>query len=295
MEWIKLEVVTTNEASEAAANILMENGAGGVQFDDERSDDNVALITYFQENEASPELVQELTVKIQALSDFGLNPGPATVTIETTNDDKWATAWEKYYRPVRLTRYLTVVPSWTDYQASQADEKIMRLDPGKAFGTGTHPTTKLSLQALETVMRGGEVVLDVGTGSGVLSIAAKLFGAGEIYATDVDDEAVKSAQKNLDLNPVAKNVHVQVSDLLKGIDIQADLMLANILPDVLVRLIPEAPKNLKPGGLLITSGIITAKRDLILTTMQDAGFEILQTLNEGDWHAIIGRLKTEEN
>ncbi|ETA73150.1 Ribosomal protein L11 methyltransferase [Ligilactobacillus equi DPC 6820] len=273
----------------------MENGAGGVQFDDERSDDNVALITYFQENEASPELVQELTVKIQALSDFGLNPGPATVTIETTNDDKWATAWEKYYRPVRLTRYLTVVPSWTDYQASQADEKIMRLDPGKAFGTGTHPTTKLSLQALETVMRGGEVVLDVGTGSGVLSIAAKLFGAGEIYATDVDDEAVKSAQKNLDLNPVAKNVHVQVSDLLKGIDIQADLMLANILPDVLVRLIPEAPKNLKPGGLLITSGIITAKRDLILTTMQDAGFEILQTLNEGDWHAIIGRLKTEEN
>lgn len=293
MDWIKLTVTTTNEASEAVINLLMENGAGGVEIDD--SDlSQVELATYFQAQAGLVELLPELEQKIAQLREFGLDPGKGTVELAELDDDSWADVWKKYYHPVRLTRYLTIVPSWESYTPETTDEKVIKLDPGRAFGTGTHPTTKLALQALETVVRGGETMIDVGTGSGVLSIAAKYFGVTQIAAYDVDAEAVKAAEENLALNGMQDAITVGANDLLAGIKTKVELITANILAEIIVPLIPQAYECLKQGGIFITSGIIADKKDLIVSELEAKGFVIDQILNMKDWYSIIAHMPTTD-
>ena len=186
-----------------------------------------------------------------------------------------------------MARYLTIVPSREKYEARDAVEKIITLDPGMAFGTGTHPTTNLTLQALEVTLRGGETVLDVGTGSGVLSIASKYLGANDVYAYDLDEVAVRSAQENMDLNPIAKDVTVEANDLLQGVTIEADIIVANILADIILLMLPDAWRLLKQTGKLIVSGIIENKKQLVIDAAQAQGFVVTQILQQKDWYAII--------
>lgn len=316
MKWTEVTVSTSNEAVEAVSNILMEAGASGVKIDDALDYQNLKLdrygeiidldtiphvtsgaqvSAYYPETVFVPEILPTIKQRVSQLSDFGLNPAPNEVSMTALSDEDWATAWKKYYHPVRVTRYLTIVPSWEDYQPAQSGELVLRLDPGRAFGTGTHPTTKLCLQALETVINGGEHLIDVGTGSGVLSIAAKAMGVGAVEAYDLDDVAVASAQTNLDLNPVAKDVKVAANDLLAGIDTQADIIVANILAEIIIPLVPQARQNLKRGGYFITSGIIDDKFQTVLTALTDAGFQIAQHTQMGDWHGIVAYLPTDED
>ncbi|MCT0163842.1 50S ribosomal protein L11 methyltransferase [Lactiplantibacillus pentosus] len=316
MKWTEVTVSTSNEAVEAVSNILMEAGASGVKIDDaldyqnlkpDRYGEIIDLDTiphvtsgaqvsaYYPETVFVPEILPTIKQRVSQLSEFGLNPAPNEVSMTALSDEDWATAWKKYYHPVRVTRYLTIVPSWEDYQPAQSGELVLRLDPGRAFGTGTHPTTKLCLQALETVINGGEHLIDVGTGSGVLSIAAKAMGVGAVEAYDLDDVAVASAQTNLDLNPVAKDVKVAANDLLAGIDTQADIIVANILAEIIIPLVPQARQNLKRGGYFITSGIIDDKFQTVLTALTDAGFQIAQHTQMGDWHGIVAYLPTDED
>jgi ribosomal protein L11 methyltransferase len=189
---------------------------------------------------------------------------------------------------------LTIVPSWEEYTAQHTDEKIITLDPGMAFGTGTHPTTRLTLQALEVTLRGGETVLDVGTGSGVLSIASKYLGAKDVYAFDLDEVAVQAAQENMDLNPIASDVSVSANDLLKGIETPADVIVANILADIIVLMVPDAWRLLKSDGTLIVSGIIHEKKQMVIDTLEAQGFEVDQVFQQKDWYAIILK-KPEED
>ena len=316
MKWTEVTVSTSNEAVEAVANILMEAGASGVKIDDaldyqnlkpDRYGEIIDLATiphvtsgakisaYYPETVFVPEVIPTIKQRVSQLTDFGLNPAPNEVSMTALSDEDWATAWKKYYHPVRVTRYLTIVPSWEQYQPVQSGELVSRLDPGQAFGTGTHPTTKLCLQALETVINGGEHLIDVGTGSGVLSIAAKAMGVGAVEAYDLDDVAVASTQTNLDLNPVAKDVHVAANDLLAGIDTQADIIVANILAEIIIPLVPQARQNLKRGGYFITSGIIDDKFQVVMTTIKEAGFQITQHTQMGDWHGIVAYLPTAED
>ena len=292
MDWTELVVETTNEAIDAVTNILMENEAGGVQIDDDDLND-VRIITYFPANVNVAEKVPELEMQIKGLSQFGLDPGKAAVKLSDVTDDSWRDVWKKYYHPVRITRYLTIVPSWEDYQPENADEKVIRLDPGRAFGTGTHPTTRLALLALEKEIRGSESMIDVGTGSGVLSIAAKYLGAGEIDAYDIDDEAIKATKENVALNPIAKDINIGTNSLLDGISKKVNLIVANILAEIIVPLIPQAKECLNPGGKFITSGIINDKKDLIVNELTKHGFVIDEILNQKDWYSIIAHLPNE--
>ena len=201
-------------------------------------------------------------------------------------EEDWADNWKKYYEPARITHDLTIVPSWTDYDATTG-EKIIKLDPGMAFGTGTHPTTKMSLFALEQVLRGGETVLDVGTGSGVLSIASSLLGAKEIFAYDLDDVAVRVAQENIELNPGMENIHVAAGDLLKGVEIEADVIVANILADILIHLTEDAYRLVKDEGYLIMSGIIKDKWNMVRESAEAAGFFLETHMIQGEWNACV--------
>lgn len=308
MKWNEIKVETASEAVEAISNIMMEAGASGVAIEDAlditnfKSDaygelldkenfvhvtEGAIVIAYFPETIFLPEILPTIQAQIEKLPEYGLAIGKNQLSVNEVAEEDWATAWKKYYHPVRVSRYLTIVPSWENYTPQETDEKIIRLDPGMAFGTGTHPTTNLTLQALEMILRGGETVLDVGTGSGVLSIASKHFGANEVYAYDLDAVAVAAAQENMDLNPIAKDVHVQANDLLKGIDKKANVIVANILADIIVLLIEDAWHLLAPNGKLVVSGIIEAKKEMVLEAMIAQGFVVEQMLQQKDWYAII--------
>lgn len=308
MKWNEVKVETASEAVEAIANILMEAGASGVAIEDTLDIENFTsdaygelldketytglkegalVMAYFPETIFLPEILPFMKNQIDKLPEYGLAIGKNEVTVSEVEDENWATAWKKYYHPVRVTRYLTIVPSWEGYESLDPNEKIITLDPGMAFGTGTHPTTNLTLQALEVSLRGGETVLDVGTGSGVLSIASKYLGAKEVYAYDLDEVAVRAAKENMDLNPIAKDVHVAANDLLKDVTIEADIIVANILADIILLMIPDAWRLLKQTGKLIVSGIIADKKELVVESMEAQGFIVEEILQQKDWYAII--------
>ncbi|SMS14157.1 50S ribosomal protein L11 methyltransferase [Levilactobacillus zymae] len=315
MQWTEVSVITTNEAVEAVGNILQEAGASGVKIDDAADYEHLKpgkygeivdlktiphrtsgaeITAYYPETVFIPEILPTIKQRVSGLSQFGLDPSPATVTSQAVADESWATAWQKYYHPVRVTRYLTVTPSWENYQPVQADEHVIRLDPGMAFGTGTHPTTVLSLTELEMVVRGGESMYDVGTGSGVLSIAAKYLGVDQIKAFDLDDVAVRSAKTNLDLNPIAQDVVAAPNDLLNGIHQPVDLVVANILAEIIVPLVPQAWENLQSGGHFLTSGIIADKLDTVVAAQEKQGFIIDNVLQMKDWRGVIAHKPMED-
>ncbi|PIO83531.1 ribosomal protein L11 methyltransferase [Loigolactobacillus backii] len=315
MKWTEVTVKTSNEAVEAVANILMEAGATGVQINNAADfkpigvgkhgeifdpaklphiQSGAEVSAYYPETIFLPELLPTIKQRVQQLRQYGLDAGAGTLTTSAVDEGDWATAWKKYYHPVRVTRYLTVVPSWEKYQPQQAQEQVIRLDPGMAFGTGTHPTTKLTLEALEDKVRGGETMLDVGTGSGVLSIAAKLLGVKQVFAYDLDEVAVTSAKSNLALNPIAADVQVTANDLLQGIKQKANLIVANILAEIIVPLIPQVKPLLKANGYFIVSGIIVDKVAMIREAMTANGFVVRQQRNEGDWFALIVQLQEDD-
>ena len=226
------------------------------------------------------------------LTHFGVDAGDVHYETQELAEQDWAENWKKYYEPTRISHDLTIVPSWTDYDASEG-EKIIRLDPGMAFGTGTHPTTKMSLFALEQVLRGGETVIDVGTGSGVLSIASSLLGAKDIYAYDLDEVAVRVAQENIDLNANTENIHVATGNLLQGVDIKADVIVANILADILVNMTEDAYRLVKDEDYLIMSGIISDKWEMVRKSAEDAGFFLETHMVQGEWNACVFK-KTDD-
>jgi len=311
MKWSEISIHTTNEAVEPISHILHEAGASGVVIEDpfelikEREDqfgeiyqldpndypeEGVIVKAYLPVNSFLGETVEAIKESINNLIIHDIDIGLNKVTISEVNEEEWATAWKKYYNPVKISERFTVVPTWEEYTPVNSDELIIELDPGMAFGTGTHPTTVLCIQALERTVKSGDKVIDVGTGSGVLSIAAALLGAESIRAYDLDEVAVKAAKLNIKLNKVQDRAEVAQNNLLDGIDSQsADVIVANILAEVIVRFTSDASRVLKPGGIFITSGIIQAKKDLVTDALINDGFTIKETMLMEDWVAIIAQ------
>ena len=308
--WQELTIHVHRDAEEAVSNLMIETGSQGVAISDSadyvgqedrfgelypevEQSEMIAITAYYPDTLDIEEVKADLTARLADLTDFGLETGQVSLESQELAEEDWADNWKKYYEPARITHDLTIVPSWTDYEATPG-EKIIKLDPGMAFGTGTHPTTKMSLFALEQVLRGGETVIDVGTGSGVLSIASSLLGAKEIYAYDLDDVAVRVAQENIALNPGMDNIQVAAGDLLRGVDLEADVIVANILADVLIHLTEDAYRLVKDQGYLILSGIISEKWDMVRASAEAAGFFLETHLIQGEWNACVFK-KTDDS
>ena len=210
------------------------------------------------------------------------------IEAEGVSEDDWAENWKKYYKPIHLGR-VTVVPAWEKYEAAEG-EIIVRMDPGMAFGTGTHETTRLVMRILQDVIEGGERVLDVGTGSGILSICASKLGAGDIYAYDIDPVAVRVAKENAEADG-CRNITVGVSDLLAGVD-RAEkygVCVANIVADIILRMLPDIGELLLPGAPLILSGIIAPRKEDVIAAAKAEGFVVEREENENDWVALLVR------
>lgn len=301
-KWLELSVFTSPEQLDNVAAIFHELGSGGVVIEDpalildclERGDPETVAPTlsappgwgtvvkgYFPWDGALPGRLETASRLFNELS-LGWQTG------EVYEED-WATAWQAYFKPVRVGARLVVKPTWEDY-SSGPGEIVMEMDPGMAFGCGTHATTAMCLALLEEHLRGGETVYDVGTGSGILSVAAALLGAGRVLAVDIDELAVRTARENTARNGVAHKVTVLQGNLLDNLaGAKADLVVANIIAGVIIRLAPEAAAVLKPGGLLIASGIIRQRAGEVRRALRNEGLDIMAEKKEGEWTAFVVR------
>lgn len=320
MKWHEITIHTTEEATEMIANLIHELGAGGVAieesgtlnkerdtsfgqlFDQPLNDipEGRAVIQgYFDETMDMAVVMAELQERVAELEQFDIDTGNPTFGLKLVDDEDWATAWKQYFKPIRVSDRLTIKPTWEEYTATE-DEIIIELDPGMAFGTGTHATTTLCLQMLEKHMQGGEDVIDVGTGSGVLAIAAAKLGANQVLAVDLDPVAIHSANENTVQNQLEAQINVKLSDLLGvlkesetggdlNVRIPVQIVVANILAEIILLFVQDVYDVLQPGGIYIASGIITSKEQLVEQALLDVNFEIIEKSYDGDWVAIVAR------
>ncbi|MDG0793204.1 50S ribosomal protein L11 methyltransferase [Cohnella ginsengisoli] len=332
MRWFEITIVANEQAQEMVAHYMHELGAGGVSIEESWSPDKprdtslgqwydkplndipagLAVIAgYFPEDIYGDTLVAELTELLRGLPEFGYDAGDFTVQTREVNEDDWAHAWKKYFKPLPVSERLTIKPTWEDYTPRE-DELIIELDPGMAFGTGTHPTTALCLRTLEGAIKAGDTVIDVGTGSGILAIGAMKLGASRVLALDLDPVAVSSATENVKLNGLQNDIEVRLSDLLGVLrDGEAadgnpaasasrvvppvDLVVANILAEIILLFIADVFDVLKPGGIYIASGIYKNKEEDVEAGLLAAGFEIVDRVRQDDWIAFVcGKPKGED-
>lgn len=314
MKWSEIAIHTTHEATEAVANIFHEAGASGVIIEDSREPDierenvfgeiveldpkdfpaeGVIVKAYLPVNSFLIETMKDIEQSILELPKYGLDVGLNKIKTSEVDEEDWATAWKQYYHPVKISSRFTIVPTWETYTPVESDELIVELDPGMAFGTGTHPTTVMCMQALEKYIGKDDTVIDVGTGSGVLSIGAAMLGAKKVHALDLDEVAVRTAKENIVVNKVEDVVDVTKGNLLESIHLKPDVIVANILADVIMSFSQDAANLLPTDGLFIVSGIIEEKRDEVKDDLIAKGFEIVESVLMEDWVALIGK-KTGE-
>ncbi|MFG6114280.1 50S ribosomal protein L11 methyltransferase [Halobacillus sp. MO56] len=310
MKWSEICIHTTNEAVEPVSNILHEAGASGVVIEDPQDmekerragfgelydldpedypSEGVYVKAYLPVNSFLSETIDEIKQSVNNLAAYDIQLGNNEVTLSEVNEEDWANEWKKYYKPVKISDKVTIIPTWEDYQPVSSDEVIIEMDPGMAFGTGTHPTTVLSIQAIERFIKKDDHVLDVGSGSGILSVASVLLGASRVSAFDLDDIAVTSTENNAKLNRVDDRITSRQNDLLKGVDETADLIVSNILAEIIVGFTEDAYHLLKKGGYFITSGIIQGKKEDVKQNLTQAGFEIIEVNQMEDWICIIAK------
>ena len=213
--------------------------------------------------------------------------GALTLDVDSIREEDWANNWKQYFKPFRIGEHMVVKPTWEDWTAEPGD-RIIEIDPGMAFGTGTHETTALCIELIERYYREGRL-FDIGTGSGILAIAAALLGAKDVYAIDIDEDAVRVAKENVRLNGLSDRIDVEKGDLLKGVKGTYDFAVANILAPVICMLAKPLTAYLAPGGYFVCSGIIREMRDDVFNALNAAGYTILEERARGDWCAFAAQ------
>ena len=207
------------------------------------------------------------------------------------DDSEWLYKWQEFFKPTRVGERIVVRPSWEAYDPKPED-LVIEMDPGMAFGSGLHETTSMCIRALEKILadgRGGIKILDVGTGTGILAIAGALLGADEALGIDIDTDAVRVANENIEKNGLADRITAQYGDLTEGVDYKADILVANLMADLVMRLSPAAAGHLERGGWYVTSGILDIKEETVSRAIREAGFAIEEVLHDGEWCAVIAR------
>ncbi len=208
------------------------------------------------------------------------------LNISKLEEEDWENGWKKYFKPLPIGKNVVVAPAWEDYQPREG-EKVITLDSGMAFGTGSHETTKMCVEYIEKYMKNSSRVLDIGTGSGILAICAGLFGAGNIEAIDIDELSVKIAKENAALNGMENLISVREGDLLTGVSGKFDFITANIVADVISGLLPDVKRFMKENGYLVISGIISERAPEIIEIIDRENYKIVDMKTEKDWCAFV--------
>lgn len=312
MKFTELTIHTTSEGSELVADVLWNYTNYGVAISDVKDvialqSDKVMYWDYMDESllaegdvlvkafialDETGKTLPLIRADLEQLQENGkgfISFGSLETTRRVVEGDDWLEIWRKHFRPLHIGERIVVCPEWIAYE-KQSGEEVVKLDSNMAFGTGEHETTSMCLKLLQEYLTPQSVCIDVGCGSGILGISAIKLGAKFAYLTDIDDIAVKSANHNCEINGVSDRVKVAHSDLLSDAEIKGDIMLANITAEILCRLAPSIPKNLKSGGVLILSGIIESRLNTVLEAFGAQNLKLEKTIREGEWFALSFKL-----
>lgn len=326
MKWVKFKIKTLTEAEDIIISTLYDIGLEGAQIEDKvpltaaekeqmfvdilpeiEEDDGVAYLSFFVEEKdggmlevngesvTAEEILRQVEKELEDLRAF-MDIGEGTVSVDETEDIDWINNWKEYFHQFYIDDIL-VIPSWEEVKEEDRDKMILHIDPGTAFGTGMHETTQLCIRQLRKHITEDTKLLDVGTGSGILSILSLMFGAKEAAGTDLDPCAVEAVAENKKANHIPDDqFRVLTGNLITEKEVQDqigyecyDIVVANILADVLVALTPVVVDCLKPGGIYITSGIIDEKEGVVAEAVRKAGMEVIETTYQGEWVSITAR------
>lgn len=303
MEWVKLAISINEEASELISEILLEEGAAGTEttggsmpdlagYDEVPPDDpaeECTVCAYFPMDGELKAKIADVEKRLRNLKDIdlGFDPGTLEIRTATVNEQDWENEWKKYFKPQRVSDFVVIKPTWEEY-SPEKDDVVIEIDPGMAFGTGTHETTRMCIAMLEEYLDNGASVLDIGCGSGILAVAAAKLGAGSVLALDLDGVAVEVAKKNVLLNKVEDTVSVIRSDIVTEVPEgkKFDIVVANIIADVIIRLNGSVLKYIKKPGIYICSGIIAERLDEVLASLNARGLRAIKVSKMGEWRAV---------
>ena len=312
MKWCEISIQTSHEAVELIAEIFRDLGASGVVIEDpelvndyitsgkwDYTDIPIAKETevvvekaYLPVNGELEGRIQTLQQEIKALASRGVNTAPAVLTTAELQDEDWSDTWKQYFHTEKPGERVVIKPTWEEY-VPKGDEVVIELDPGAAFGTGTHATTSMCIRQLEKLVKPGMTVFDVGKGSGILSIISAKLGAKNIQAVDYDDSVLKIVEENLEQNNVQDIISVAQSDLMQNVHGKAELVIANIIADIIIRLFDQLDEHLEQGGTLLTSGIIEDRIEDVLAAAEKHGYGVVERLENKGWACIIFKRKAD--
>lgn len=313
MKWIEVSIKTTTGAIEAVANVLYDVGVSGVVIEDPHdiilANSDEITWDYIDESlinleegaivkgyiPESPDLIDKIDLVKQlvaALPQFGLNIGAGEVSTVEVNEEDWNTSWKKYYKPTKIGNQIVIKPAWEEYEPKKG-EIIVEMDPGMAFGTGTHETTIMCVQQLEQHVSPKCTVFDIGCGSGILSIVAAKLGAKKVIGVDLDSVAIDVARKNITENKVGNIVEIKHGNLMDMVIEKANIIVANITADIIILLSRDIKEFLDSCGLFIASGIISSKIDEVKEGLTANGLEVIEVETTGEWSTIVSKVKGE--
>ena len=309
--WVEVRVITISEALEPISGIFYGLDCKGVAIEDpndilgreqgpltwdfadinvlEHRGEAAVVKGYFSEDDNVEEIVTYIEQKVNEIKELGINVGEGKVESEVKHEKDWADTLKQYYKPVLVGERIVVKPIWEEYEPKN-DELVVELDPGMAFGTGTHETTRMCIQALERYVSEDATVFDVGCGSGILAIAAAKLGAKLSVGVDLDPVAVESSKENVKYNNL-NNIEILEGNLVEVIDGKADVVVANILAEIICILTDDVKRVLKDNGIFITSGIIHDRVDMVCEKLEATGFEVIEKNRDGEWNCIVAKLK----
>ena len=326
MKWMKFRIKTITEAEDVIVSTLYDIGLEGAQIEDKvplttaekeqmfvdilpdgPADDGIAYLSFFVEekengllevageDKTSEQLLAEIREELSGLQEF-MDIGEGTVSVDETEDIDWINNWKQYFHQFTIDDIL-VIPSWEETEPENEGRLVLHIDPGTAFGTGMHDTTQLCIRALRKYITKDTVLLDVGTGSGILAILSLMFGAKKAIGTDLDICAVDAVRENKEANGIPEDsFELLIGNIItdKGVQDQVgyecyDIVVANILAEVLVPLTPVIVHQLKKGGIYITSGIIDDKEETVAAAVRAAGLTVLDIQQQGEWVSVVAR------
>ena len=318
MKWNKFRLKTTTEAEDIVSSMLADLGIEGVEIEDKipltesdkeqmfvdilpeiEADDGVAYLSfYLEEDEDKEKVLANVKKELEEMSAY-VNVGACEIEESQTEDVDWVNNWKKYFHQFYVDDIL-IIPSWEDVKPSDEDKMVIHIDPGTAFGTGMHETTQLCIRQLQKYVTPETKVLDVGTGSGILGIAALKLGAKEVKGTDLDENAIQAVGENLESNQISSDKFAVVQgNIIDDKEVQdwagyewCDIAVANILADVIILLQKEIPVHIKHGGIFITSGIINMKEQAVREVFEaNDEFEVIEVTYQGEWVSVTARRK----